>query len=122
MRLVRRAVTTAALAAATAGALVLGAGSASAATLPPSDGLYVIATDEGLFQLWQLLAVDPATADTSLIGESTTAPEDEFQVQGAYDRTTGIAYFIGDYRCLAAHDRRPGDGQLGRGRPDRGRP
>lgn len=84
-----------AVAAASAAMIALAPAPATAAELPPSDSMYAIATDEGLFESWQLLGLDPQTAQATMIGTSTTpVGVDLGLLQGAVDPDTGIGYFL----------------------------
>src|SRR5690606_21425933 len=84
-----------AVAAASAAMLALAPAAATAAELPPPDSMYAIATDEGLFESWQLLGLDPETAQATMIGTSTVPLGGDLGLlQGAVDPDTGIAYFL----------------------------
>ena len=73
---------------------------ASAATLPSTDTLYAITCERDA----DLYSVDADTADMTLIGNTTLA--NDCAGPGAFDPTTGTAYYItwGDVGGLAAID------------------
>ena len=88
----------ASIALASAGALLMIGSSPALAAGPaidPGDSLYAVGCDDGVYNDWQLLAVDSTSAVSTLIGDGSGATTSDLCArQPAWDPSTGTSYYI----------------------------